>query len=281
MTRRFRRVLAGATGMTYALMLLGVYTAAYGAGLTCGANWPFCDGAVYGLFPATFQSFVEWFHRLFAMITGFVLLGTAGLAWHSGADRRVRWAVTATVALLPLQIGLGAVTVTVGGLVPWGYSPIVQAGHFVVALSILTLLTYATVRALPAPGTATVRRGTIAAAVLVVAGYLFSYGGPFTYGAWTQTTYYALTLALFGVLVATAAWTRGGRLPAGVAPLAAAGAALTGVLALLGRRLTGSVPPAVGDALTLVVFLLALAAVWLAYRGRRPGSVPPTPGDSD
>jgi len=281
MTRRFRRVLAGATGMTYALMLLGVYTAAYGAGLTCGANWPFCDGAVYGLFPATFQSFVEWFHRLFAMIVGFVLLGAAGLAWRDGADRRVRWAVTAAVALLPLQIGLGAVTVTIGGMIPWGYSPAVQAGHFTVALSILTLVTYATVRTLPTPSAATVRRGTVAAGFLVVAGYLFSYGSPLTYDAWTQSAYYALTLALFGLLLSTAWWARAGRLPAAVTPLTGAGAALTGVLALLGRRLTGTVPPVVGDAMTLAVFALVLGAIWLAYREHRPGSVAPTPRDSD
>jgi cytochrome c oxidase assembly protein subunit 15 len=279
MTPRFRRILAGATGMTYALMLLGVYTAAYGAGLTCGANWPFCDGAVYGLFPATFQSFVEWFHRLFAMIVGFVLLGTAGLAWRSGADRRVRLALTGAVALLPLQIGLGAVTVTVGGLVPWGYSPAVQAGHFVVALSILTLVTYATVRAFPAPDVGLVRRAAVGAAALVPVGYLFSYGGPLVYRAWTQTVYYGLTLGLFGLVLAVAFWSR--HRDRAVARLAGASAVLVGVLAVLGRRLTGTVPPAVADAVTLAVFLAVLAAAWLAYRDDRPGMAVPTPGDSD
>jgi hypothetical protein len=35
------------------------------------------------------------------------------------------------------------------------------------------------------------------------------------------------------------------------------------------------------DAVTLAVFALVLASIWLAYRGDRPGSVAPTAGDSD
>jgi cbb3-type cytochrome oxidase subunit 3 len=164
----------------------------------------------------------------------------------------------------------------------------VQAGHFLVALSILALVTYATVRTFPVPSAVTVRRGTVAAGFLVVAGYLFSYGSPLTYDAWTQSAYYALTLALFGLLLATAWWARAGPeghqqewLPRAVAPLAGIGATLTGVLALLGRRLTGTVPPVAADAVTLAVFALVLASIWLAYRGDRPGSVAPTAGDSD
>jgi xanthine/uracil permease len=66
-----------------------------------------------------------------------------------------------------------------------------------------------------------------------------------------------------------------------VARLAGASAVLVGVLAVLGRRLTGTVPPAVADAVTLAVFLAVLAAAWLAYRDDRPGMGVPTPGDSD
>jgi len=58
MNRRFRNLLFGSTVATLVLMLVGLYTAFVGAGLTCERRWPFCDGWL-GLFPANWTSFVE------------------------------------------------------------------------------------------------------------------------------------------------------------------------------------------------------------------------------
>jgi len=123
---RFRHLAAVTTGLTFSLILLGVYTAAMGAGLSCSAQWPLCDG---GLLPQTFPSFVEWFHRLVAMITGFFILGTAVGAWKYHAERRIRGAATLALAVTPLQMVLGGATVFV-------YTPVVQVAHHAAALTI-------------------------------------------------------------------------------------------------------------------------------------------------
>jgi len=106
----FRRYLAVTTVGAFALILLGVYTGKLGAGLACQGRWPFCDGWL-GLFPATWPSFVEWFHRLVAMVVGFMILGGAVVAWRGDYDRRIRYALAVATVLLPVQIFFGANTV--------------------------------------------------------------------------------------------------------------------------------------------------------------------------
>ena len=127
---RFRHLAAATTALTFALILLGVYTAAMGAGLSCSAQWPFCDG---GLLPQTFPSFVEWFHRLIAMITGFFIIGTTAGAWKYHRQKRIRGAATLALAVTPLQIVLGGATVFV-------YTPLVQVAHHAAALVIFGAL---------------------------------------------------------------------------------------------------------------------------------------------
>ncbi|MFC6989246.1 hypothetical protein ACFQJD_11975 [Haloplanus sp. GCM10025708] len=99
----FPRFAALTTGLTLTLVMLGIYTAATGSGLACSAQWPLCDG---GLLPQTIPSFVEWFHRLVAMITGFFILGTALWAWRR-PDARTRSAATLAVLLLPYRSASG------------------------------------------------------------------------------------------------------------------------------------------------------------------------------
>ncbi|WP_134671236.1 COX15/CtaA family protein [Halorussus marinus] len=123
---RFRHLAAVTTGLTFSLILLGVYTAAMGAGLSCSAQWPLCDG---GVLPQTFPSFVEWFHRLVAMITGFFIIATTVGAWKYHAERRIRGAATLALAVTPLQMVLGGATVFV-------YTPVVQVAHHAAALTI-------------------------------------------------------------------------------------------------------------------------------------------------
>jgi cytochrome c oxidase assembly protein subunit 15 len=130
---RFRHLAAVTSGMTFALILLGVYTAAAGAGLSCGANWPLCNGAVFGLFPANWPSFIEWFHRLVAMITGFMILGMTYAAWRGGRDRRTRIASTIALVALPVQVILGGLTVT-------RYTIPIQVAHHAAALAIFAAL---------------------------------------------------------------------------------------------------------------------------------------------
>ncbi|QSG14732.1 COX15/CtaA family protein [Halapricum desulfuricans] len=265
---QLRRLLAGATGLTFVLMLLGVYTAGVGAGLTCGARWPFCDGAVFGLFPANWMSFVEWFHRLVAMVTGFVLLGITGLAWTRGASRRVRYSLVAAIALLPVQIGLGALTVTVGGLFPWGYSPPVQAAHYLAALTIFTLIVYATAVQYNRADTARLRTGAVVALALVPLGHLFSFGTVFSYTPEVQIVYYGLALVLFALLVAIGTWTRatGDRDAIRQGYLSLVAAALLAVQMVLGRHGLDPQGLLVADSVAGLVFVVLLGAAWFAFR---------------
>ncbi len=106
----FRHLAATTTGLAFALILLGVYTGAIGAGLACDGRWPFCDGWL-GLFPATWPSFVEWFHRLVAVVTGLFILATAITAFRGDHDRRIVAGSVLAVVVLPVQILLGANTV--------------------------------------------------------------------------------------------------------------------------------------------------------------------------
>jgi cytochrome c oxidase assembly protein subunit 15 len=107
---RFRHYLAVTTVSTFFLILLGVYTGKIGAGLSCGARWPLCDGWM-GLFPANWPSFVEWFHRLVAMVVGFMIIGAAVIAWRNDHDAALKYTTTLAVLLLPVQILFGANTV--------------------------------------------------------------------------------------------------------------------------------------------------------------------------
>ncbi len=106
--KRVRYLTAATAGLTFALILLGRYTALVGAGLACSAQWPLCSG---GTLPQTLPDLVEWGHRFVAMVTGFVILGTVYGVWRTYDATRVRAASAAAAVLLPVQVLLGRETV--------------------------------------------------------------------------------------------------------------------------------------------------------------------------
>lgn len=214
MTRRpawlsFRRFAAFTTALTLSLISLGVYTSATGSGLACQAQWPLCsDQLVPAL--AINPDFIEWFHRVVAMITGFFILGTAAWAWWRG-NRGTKVASTFAVVLLPLQISIGAVTVTIGGLIPGGYSPPTHAAHLLVALTIFTLLSLTTLFAYQNNHRRPPReRGRLAFGIslgaLLISG-LFSRGVPLlTYSTGAQAWFYIVSLVAVCGLLAAIYW---------------------------------------------------------------------------
>lgn len=143
-TRLAYRHLAGVTLIvTYTVMLLGAYTSAIGAGLSC-PDWPTCYGTwVPFLQPSIianspysgWQIFAEWAHRALAMTAGFLILGTAITAWRVAAEQPVvKWSAVTALGLLPLQVVLGGLTVT------RRLQPIVVTAHLGVATLILLCL---------------------------------------------------------------------------------------------------------------------------------------------
>ncbi|MDS0223442.1 COX15/CtaA family protein [Haloarcula sp. S1AR25-5A] len=124
-------------------MLLGAYTSAIGAGLSC-PDWPTCYGTwVPFLQPeiianspySALQIFAEWAHRGLAMTAGVLIVGTTIGAWVTHRNTPiVKWSATAALALLPLQVILGGLTVTEN------LQPIIVTTHLGVAILILLCL---------------------------------------------------------------------------------------------------------------------------------------------
>ncbi|MFB6195356.1 MAG: heme A synthase [Haloplanus sp.] len=274
----FPRFAALTTGLTLTLVMLGVYTAATGSGLACSAQWPLCDN---GLLPQTIPSFIEWFHRLVAMVTGWFIIGTALWSWRrSDADRRTRLASTLAVVLLPLQISIGAVTVTLNGMLPSGYSAPTQGAHLVVALAIFSLLvsTALSARDENTPPLSRVRRALLVALGALVASALLSrVFTPIPYSPAAQALFYGAALLAVAALLAATRWLAEStvshlRLATGLAL-----ASLFGGM-LLGRDLVFYTPTVrlVNAAAFLLAGAAIVAATVLARRARtddRVGSV--------
>jgi len=261
MSRRFRNLLFGSTAGTLVLMLVGLYTAYKGAGLTCEQRWPFCDGWM-GLFPANFASFIEWSHRLLAMVVGFVLLYVLYLAWRRQDDRRVKWAVTAAVFLLPSQIILGALTVT-------EFTALITAAHFVTASLILLCLAVACVWTVDVPPVDRLRTLAIAAGA-VVPFHLALDGSVFVVPVSVLIGFYTVSFLLAGALVAGALWAHAHGLGR-IRLLFAAGATVTWFDMLVARRKFG-LDQALTDVGALIVLLVLVAVVWtLSQRSQAGG----------
>ena len=267
----FRSFAAFTTALTGVLMMLGIYTAATGSGLACSTQWPLCDG---GVLPQTIPSFVEWFHRLVAMVTGFFILGTALWSWSADAPRRTKLLATLAVVLLPLQVSIGAVTVTLNGALPGGYSAPTQAAHLLAALSIFTSLVLATLLAVDGSSTRPplrrARSAVLASLALLPVAAAFSRIGVFSYGPAAQAAYYGLALALFTALLAATLWFGQSPEP-DLRYVSGAALAVVFVVMLLGRDLVYYTPTVgtVNAALFVVAEALVATAAWLTHRRER------------
>ncbi|KYH26536.1 heme A synthase [Halalkalicoccus paucihalophilus] len=261
---RLRGLLLSTAVLTYLLLLIGIYTAASGAGLTCAGRWPLCDGAVFGLFPANWPSFIEWFHRLIAMIAGFVVIGATYGTWRWQDDRRIKLAMTTALVLYPLQALLGAGTVL-------DYSLFYLTAHFLTAIVIFGSITVATLWYLPE--VASLAR--IRYALFVVVGLFpvliaLSPGTLVAHTAAVQAIYYAVGLAMFATLLAVAIWSSllGSTIPrlVRVRLLAGVGSAFLAAQLLLGRYVYTDLIQLLDTTAMATVFVIAVAAVWLTYR---------------
>jgi cytochrome c oxidase assembly protein subunit 15 len=278
MDSRIRRLVGLSVALTGVLMVLGVYTAAAGAGLTCAGRWPFCDGFL-GLFPANWSSFVEWFHRLVAMVTGFVILGTTVLAWREGVERRVRVALAVSTVLLPSQIILGALTVTT-------YEWVVLTAHFVTASTIFTGVALAAAWAFETADLGQIRTAVGGAAAGLPLLTLLTPHAILPFGPNLQAVYYLVGLGVYAALVCATVWvsraeTAGVTLPSWVRLATGTAAVVTVSLLVLGRQVYGGGLQYVSLAGAVVAFGLVAAAAWVLYRRDPAGRTRSVPGGSD
>ena len=264
----FRQFALFTTGLTGVLIALGIYTSATGSGLACSQQWPLCDG---GVLPQTIPSFFEWFHRLVAMIAGFVIVGLVAAAWRGDQDRRTALYATAALVLLPFQISIGAITVTLNGAIPWGYSVPTHAAHLLFALSIFTALVLATLSAMAGGHERSAlersRLAIGAAVVLLPANFLVSrVTTVIEYGPAGQAAFILTALAAFAALLAAAVWLPETRLAQYRPGVIVSGAAMFLVM-LLGRDLVVYTDEArLANGLLYLVGFAAVAVVAYAAR---------------
>lgn len=118
----FRRTAIAAVISTYLLIVAGGVVRVTGSGLGCGSqgnDWPFCHGRLIP--PADTPTLIEYSHRWLATISTVLVVTITLWAWRRYRHLpRVTRATTAVVALLVVQILLGAITVELrlpGGIV--------------------------------------------------------------------------------------------------------------------------------------------------------------------
>jgi len=95
-----------------ALVGVGGATRVMQAGLAC-PDWPLCYGSFLPGRQMNLQVFLEWFHRLDAFLVGVALmvLAAVSLVRRALLPRWLPWAAGASLLLVAVQGGLGALTV--------------------------------------------------------------------------------------------------------------------------------------------------------------------------
>ncbi len=155
----FQRLALCTTTSTYFLIFVGGLVRASGAGLGC-PDWPRCFGSWVppasaaelapqfdrSLFNPTLM-WTEYLNRLLGVTVGFLIFATFISAWrHHRHEPRIFWTTVAALLLTGFQGWLGG-RVVASELAAW-----IVTVHLIVALVIVQLLLYATVRALKRTG---------------------------------------------------------------------------------------------------------------------------------
>ena len=129
---QFRYLALATVIATYGLIVLGGTVRATNSGTAC-PDWPLCYGQVIPPFET--KVFIEFSHRLFASIVGFMILGTVIWIWRKHRAHRVMLrAGMAAGLLLALQVLVGGATVNTET------AATVVAIHLSIALTLLATL---------------------------------------------------------------------------------------------------------------------------------------------
>jgi len=211
MPKRFVTLAWSAAAGAYLLVVLGAVVRITGSGMGCGDHWPLCNGH---LFPplSDIPTVIEWSHRLLAAVVSVIVVGLALVGWKGAGSLEpgARAAAYTAVALLVVQVLLGAVTVKTG------LTPVLVILHLGTAMLLLaTLIAAARAPWLPTPGSwiplsvafitvlfgaATANLGAMASCggFPLCNGQLIPTAGPL---AWVQWIHRLLAYSLAGYLI--------------------------------------------------------------------------------
>ena len=132
--------------LTVGLIVFGAVVRVTDSGLGCGSDWPLCNGTIVPPLDNV-TAWIEWLHRLFAVLIGLFGLGTLAVAMR--AYRRRESAVlgftVAAAVLFALQAGLGAIVVI------YELPPTFVTLHLGVAMLLLAALLVAAIAAAHKP----------------------------------------------------------------------------------------------------------------------------------
>ena len=95
--------------LTLGLIIFGAVVRVTDSGLGCGNEWPLCHGTVFPPLD-NLPAWIEWLHRLFAMLIGLFGIATLAAARRSGNRPALRMTIAAAL-LFVVQSGLGAIVV--------------------------------------------------------------------------------------------------------------------------------------------------------------------------
>lgn len=211
MPKRFVTLAWSAAAGAYLLVVLGAVVRITGSGMGCGDHWPLCNGH---LFPplSDIPTVIEWSHRLLAAVVSVIVVGLALVGWKGAGSLEpgARAAAYTAVALLVVQVLLGAVTVKTG------LTPVLVILHLGTAMLLLaTLIVAARAPWFPTPGSwiplsvafitvlfgaATANLGAMASCggFPLCNGQLIPTAGPL---AWVQWIHRLLAYSLAGYLI--------------------------------------------------------------------------------
>lgn len=132
--QRFSALLAATALGVYLLLIIGATTSLTNAASAC-STWPTCHAPADPLNQTELA--IAWGHRLAAVVVGALVAATAVAAVFGDVSRRVRWILVVAAALYIVQVGVGALTATVGP------AAIVPGLHLTLGLVIFTAIVLA------------------------------------------------------------------------------------------------------------------------------------------
>ena len=95
--------------LTLGLIVFGAIVRVTDSGLGCGNDWPLCNGTIFPPLD-NIAAWIEWLHRLFALLIGMFGLATLVVAWRR-SNKQILGMTALAAALFVLQSALGAIVV--------------------------------------------------------------------------------------------------------------------------------------------------------------------------